>query len=257
MTTCQKLEFACPLSLPPFSIPNPCCTLANKNSVFPPCGPTECLKFTDNFLDWNKPGVLRMIFFMILQFIVYFGIVLLIETGLLTQLKYLLFDSKTLQQPFTQQQSILEEQYGDIQKDSDVINEEKRISRREMKQEIFVVDRLTKYYSRFMAVKGISFSLDSSECFGLLGVNGAGKTSTFKMITGDELITKGEAYFNSLGQTNRIDLKSNIKQFQKKLGYCPQFDPLIGISLLISLLLSFFLTRLNLILFRNRPNDSL
>jgi ATP-binding cassette, subfamily A (ABC1), member 3 len=169
---------------------------------------------------------------MILQFIVYFGIVLLIETGLLTQLKYLIFDSNTLEQPLTQQQFTLEEQYGDIQKDSDVINEEKRISRKEMNQEIFVVDRLTKYYSRFMAVKGISFSLDSSECFGLLGVNGAGKTSTFKMITGDELITKGEAYFNSLSQTSRIDLKSNIKQFQKKLGYCPQFDPLIGILFL-------------------------
>lgn len=34
----------------------------------------------------------------------------------------------------------------------------------------------------------------SSQCFGLLGVNGAGKTSTFKMLTGDSIVTSGEAY---------------------------------------------------------------
>lgn len=32
------------------------------------------------------------------------------------------------------------------------------------------------------------------QCFGLLGVNGAGKTSTFKMLTGDSVVTGGEAY---------------------------------------------------------------
>lgn len=32
------------------------------------------------------------------------------------------------------------------------------------------------------------------QCFGLLGVNGAGKTSTFKMLTGDSMVTGGEAY---------------------------------------------------------------
>ena len=32
------------------------------------------------------------------------------------------------------------------------------------------------------------------QCFGLLGVNGAGKTSTFKMLTGDTHITAGDAY---------------------------------------------------------------
>lgn len=32
------------------------------------------------------------------------------------------------------------------------------------------------------------------QCFGLLGVNGAGKTSTFKMLTGDSVVTSGEAF---------------------------------------------------------------
>ena len=71
LTTCKKLEFACPFSLPnPFTDPqpNPCCGIVNKNSTFPPCGPdTECLKFTENFLAWEKPGASRMIFFMIID----------------------------------------------------------------------------------------------------------------------------------------------------------------------------------------------
>lgn len=32
------------------------------------------------------------------------------------------------------------------------------------------------------------------QCFGLLGVNGAGKSSTFKMLTGDTDVTGGEAF---------------------------------------------------------------
>ena len=35
------------------------------------------------------------------------------------------------------------------------------------------------------------------QCFGLLGVNGAGKTSTFKMLTGDVTVTGGDAALNS------------------------------------------------------------
>ena len=67
-------------------------------------------------------------------------------------------------------------------------------------------NKLSKNYENFMAVKGISFGMKDSECFGLLGVNGAGKTSTFKMITGDELISKGEAYLN------QISIKKDIKK---------------------------------------------
>ena len=42
------------------------------------------------------------------------------------------------------------------------------------------------------AVKGISFSLKNSECFVLLGVNGAGKSSTFKCLIAEEMITSGQ-----------------------------------------------------------------
>lgn len=59
------------------------------------------------------------------------------------------------------------------------------------------------------------------ECFGLLGVNGAGKTSTFKMLTGDHRISSGEAYVRG------ISLKTNMSEVHRIIGYCPQFDALI------------------------------
>lgn len=63
--------------------------------------------------------------------------------------------------------------------------------------------------------------LNRSECFGLLGINGAGKTSAFKMLTGDETITQGEAWIRGLS------LKKEMNKIRKIIGYCPQFDALI------------------------------
>lgn len=52
-------------------------------------------------------------------------------------------------------------------------------------------------------------------------INGAGKTSTFKMLTGDIKISHGEAWVQGLS------LKTNMKEVHKHIGYCPQFDALI------------------------------
>jgi ATP-binding cassette, subfamily A (ABC1), member 3 len=161
---------------------------------------------------------------MALQFIINTAGILLYEAGIFRELSYRLSKNADKKEEDFEQQKNDERAYNDIPKDSDVIAEEERISGLSpfsKNAEIFIVDKLTKYYSNFMAVKGISFSMKKGECFGLLGVNGAGKTSTFKMITGDEYITKGEAYIN------KTSLKANINKFQRQLGYCPQFDPLI------------------------------
>ena len=41
-----------------------------------------------------------------------------------------------------------------------------------------------------------------AECFGLLGVNGAGKSSIFKMLAGQIIISDGAAYINGRSVTN-------------------------------------------------------
>ena len=46
------------------------------------------------------------------------------------------------------------------------------------------VENITKYYGNFLAVDNLSFTVKPGEIFGLLGVNGASKTTTFRMIMG-------------------------------------------------------------------------
>jgi ABC-2 type transport system ATP-binding protein len=46
------------------------------------------------------------------------------------------------------------------------------------------VENITKYYGNFLAVDNLSFEVKPGEIFGLLGVNGSGKTTTFRMIMG-------------------------------------------------------------------------
>ena len=58
-------------------------------------------------------------------------------------------------------------------------------------------------------------------CFGLLGVSGAGKTTTFKMLTGDEQISSGDAWVKGMS------LKSDLRGVYKHIGYCLQFDALV------------------------------
>jgi ATP-binding cassette subfamily A (ABC1) protein 3 len=62
--------------------------------------------------------------------------------------------------------------------------------------------------------------VDYKECFALLGVNGAGKTSTFRMLTGEYAPTAGEAFVGGFSVT------SEMTKARKVIGYCPQFDAL-------------------------------
>ncbi|GMR46520.1 hypothetical protein PMAYCL1PPCAC_16715, partial [Pristionchus mayeri] len=79
------------------------------------------------------------------------------------------------------------------------------------------VDNLVKRYGRKnIAVKGVSFGVMEHECFGLLGVNGAGKTSTFEVLTGNATATAGTATVAG------VDCATPAR-----IGYCPQFDALM------------------------------
>lgn len=69
-----------------------------------------------------------------------------------------------------------------------------------------------------MAVNNLSFSVRRQECFGLLGLNGAGKSTTFKILTGELDATSGSAFING------CDIKQQQFAARQNLSFCPQFD---------------------------------
>ncbi|XP_011496889.1 PREDICTED: ATP-binding cassette sub-family A member 1-like [Ceratosolen solmsi marchali] len=86
---------------------------------------------------------------------------------------------------------------------------------------LFLVYQLSKRYGKFLAVEEVSFGVKQHECFGLLGVNGAGKSTTFKIMTGQSVPNSGVMYLGNK------DYKSNEKYYLSQMGYCPQNDALI------------------------------
>ena len=67
-----------------------------------------------------------------------------------------------------------------------------------------------------------SFSIKKGECFGLLGINGAGKTSTLNILTGAQLPTSGDAW---LAGKNILREQKDVRRL---IGYCPQHDALLS-----------------------------
>uniref|UniRef100_A0A8C7ZQ28 P-type phospholipid transporter n=1 Tax=Oryzias sinensis TaxID=183150 RepID=A0A8C7ZQ28_9TELE len=106
------------------------------------------------------------------------------------------------------------------EEDEDVARERQRVLSGSGQSDILELRELTKIYKRKQkpAVDRLCVGIPPGECFGLLGVNGAGKTSTFKMLTGDTLVTSGEAYLAGKSVTTEID------EVHQNMGYCPQFD---------------------------------
>lgn len=90
-----------------------------------------------------------------------------------------------------------------------------------MEEKIIVqAENLTKHYGDLQALKGVSFSIREGECFGLLGHNGAGKSTTMKMIYGLSTVEGGrlKIFGQPIGLT-----PPEIKQH---LGVVPQEDNL-------------------------------
>ena len=61
---------------------------------------------------------------------------------------------------------------------------------------VISTDRLTKAYSRTIAVRQVSLNVSEGEIYGFLGLNGAGKTTTIRMLLGMIRSTSGRAVIN-------------------------------------------------------------
>ncbi|PSN49129.1 hypothetical protein C0J52_07247 [Blattella germanica] len=65
-----------------------------------------------------------------------------------------------------------------------------------------IPDLSKRYEPRKYAVNQINFAVERGECFGLLGTNGAGKTTIFKMILGNVSIGEGDIYLHGYSVKN-------------------------------------------------------
>ncbi|WP_097460237.1 ABC transporter ATP-binding protein [Mangrovitalea sediminis] len=81
------------------------------------------------------------------------------------------------------------------------------------------VEQLSRYYGSFAAVKDVSFSIQSGEIVGLLGHNGAGKTTIMKMLMGYLEPSAGEIFIQ--GQ----DLQEHSLDLRREMGYLPELPP--------------------------------
>ncbi|KAM6168041.1 phospholipid-transporting ATPase ABCA7 [Erethizon dorsatum] len=106
------------------------------------------------------------------------------------------------------------------EEDEDVAQERERVTKGATQGDVLVLRDLTKVYQgqRTPAVDRLCLGIPPGECFGLLGVNGAGKTSTFRMVSGDTLPSGGEAVLagHSVAQEPAAA--------HRRMGYCPQSD---------------------------------
>jgi len=112
--------------------------------------------------------------------------------------------------------------------DEDVEREKKEVEASDNQTYTIKVDKLRKVYpigggQYKVAVDQLSFGVKNGECFALLGVNGAGKTTTFKILSGDYTQTSGRAYING------YEIPENLKEAQRNIGYCPQFDSILDL----------------------------
>ena len=114
----------------------------------------------------------------------------------------------------------------------DVKEEEQRVKSEAHEYSVKVEDLVKKYKTstgtlcwkktkQNLAVKGITFGVEPGTVFGLLGTNGAGKSSTFKILTGDTYPTSGSAYIM------QKKMPENLTKIRHLVGYCPQFDTII------------------------------
>jgi ABC-2 type transport system ATP-binding protein len=78
--------------------------------------------------------------------------------------------------------------------------------------EAIVIENLTKYYNKFLALKGLSLSVPAKENVGLLGPNGAGKSTTLKILCGLLRASSGTAYIDG------INVADNPSQALSRIG---------------------------------------
>ena len=100
------------------------------------------------------------------------------------------------------------------------------------------VENISKSYGDVQALNGISFEVQKGQLFGLIGPDGAGKTSLFRILTSLLIPTGGKAVVKD------FDVVKDYKSIRKIVGYMPEHFSLY-MDLTVEENLNFFATVFN------------
>lgn len=89
-------------------------------------------------------------------------------------------------------------------------------------ESIIKLNNLKKSFGNIEAVRGVSFEVQKGEMFGLVGPDGAGKTTTIRILCGLLGMDSGSAFIFSK------DIKKDRKEIQNQIGYLSQKFSLYG-----------------------------
>ena len=81
---------------------------------------------------------------------------------------------------------------------------------------ILQVNKVTGGYTRKPVIQDLSFEIEKGELVGLIGLNGAGKSTTIKHIIGTLLPHSGEIRLNG------VTLKENVDKYRSSFSYIPE-----------------------------------
>jgi ABC-2 type transport system ATP-binding protein len=82
------------------------------------------------------------------------------------------------------------------------------------------VEGLTKYYGERAAIRDLSFTIEKGEVIGFLGLNGAGKSTTLKVLGCVLLPTSGRVLIDG------YDVSVDPHEIRKRIGFLPDTPPL-------------------------------
>lgn len=89
-----------------------------------------------------------------------------------------------------------------------------------MQHSIVKIDHLSHKYSANWAIRDINIEINQSGIVGLLGSNGAGKSTTMNILCGSLNQTEGNVYVGG------IDMRKHPEEAKRHIGFLPQNPPL-------------------------------
>ena len=163
--------------------------------------------------------LLAMIIYLVLEIIIYTILLFIIESRYYTYSKPKdkristdIKDSLVLEEIERANNSEIK-----IVNENNISNNEYTVRLKNIRKE-FIKKGCCSKGENIVAIKNLNFCVEPGECFGLLGLNGAGKTSAFRCITQEFSPTNGTIYING------IDTYNNFDKFKTLIGYCPQYE---------------------------------